>query len=229
MDEYGGNEISDVSRGWALCLLILPITIFVLIWISMAIPFYSWTFLFYGALIIFVVILAIIGIPILVDSEYRERVIRRIRREEPPPEILFDPDATNWNDPGTIQVWPTIRSSEGTPVSSRSHLHFSEPPLRSLPTIQEKLPELEEAINELDSQVEAYSITLETREPDYEQLMIEKKAANQLLTSLQNHRGNNRVAPEFYRRKRRRLLRTIEQIDTALEKSPKRKQVEAPL
>ena len=227
MVDYGGNEISDISRGWALCLLLLPITIIAIIWFTVIVPIAFGPIWVYGGLIIFVVILAIIGIPLLVDGEYRDRVIRRIRGETASPEMLFDPDTTNWNGSGAIQVWPTIRSKEGKPVSSRSHLNVSYLPRLSLPAIQQKIPELEEAVNELDAQVNAYSNGLEVSVLNQEQLRIERNAASQLLASLLIQRRKKTIAPQFYRRKRRRLLRTIKQIDFALDQTPKLKQTKA--
>ncbi len=213
MDESVGHEISDISRWWSLCLLILPISIFLIIWVAS-----TWPFGFGGIwfIIILIVCSGIIVIPLLVDHEYRVRVIQRIRGTPSSHDFLHIPEETDWSDPSAIQVWPIIRSVEGEPVSSRSHVQFYESRLLSIPVIEQKLPELEEAINELDAQVETYLIAKESRRPNREQLMIERSAANQLLTSLLIQRGKKTVTPQFYRRKRRWLLRTIEQIDIAL-------------
>jgi hypothetical protein len=229
MDEPSSHDISDTSRWLSLCVLILPISVLIFILVASAWTLTFGSYWFFGALIVLVVALAIIGIPLTVDAEYRARVFSRLRRSSPLPESNPDSGEITWEASYSTQLWPTIRSSDGKLVAPEPTFQFSNTPMLSIDVIKQRLPTLEEMVTELNTHVNAGSVLYESTVATQEQLLIERNAANHLLNSLKDQHKKNTITAQYYRQKRQNLLRTLERIDKVLEQSFKNAANKTPL
>ncbi len=218
MDEPASPATSNTRSWWAACVLIIPISVFVIIWIAAAGPIIGEQIWVFGIVFIIAIALALVVIPLAVDDDYREQLLDRLRFRGPPSETLPYHEVIHWDETTPTQVWPTIRTESGEIVSIPRDYDSMNPPLLTLSVIQRRLPELEATIEELNANLLMISTTYESPTRTQEQLLIERSVANKLLASLVLQRGNKTLAPSYYTRKRRQLLRTIARIDEKLDR-----------
>ncbi|MFX1509524.1 MAG: hypothetical protein ACFFBR_04365 [Promethearchaeota archaeon] len=213
MDEPLPPSSTDMRGWWIACVLILPILVFIFIWVVAI----GDVIVIFGAFFIIAIALAIFGIPLLIDDEYRKRFFNRLRRRVPPSEIFQCNEEIRWDEIPLLEVWPTIRSETGDTVSIPPDYDSSVSQLLPINVIQQHISELEAAVEELDANLHMIPTTYESPTRVHEQLLIERGAANLLLASLILQRGKKTIAPKYYTRKRRQLLRTIARIDEKID------------